>query len=84
MYSRGGMYVRGQRANFLSTENSQILYFALVYTNIGKSFRVMTYPTDQSCPVLSVWPPSVDCDGEKLIITITLENDEKGEVDETY
>lgn len=25
------MYVRGQRANFLSTKNSQILYFALVY-----------------------------------------------------
>lgn len=28
---RGGMYVRGQRANFLSTKNSQILYFALVH-----------------------------------------------------
>lgn len=83
MYSRGGMYVRGQRANFLSTKNSQILYFALVYQH-WEVFCVMTYPTDQSCPVLSIWPPSVDCDGEKLIITITLENDEKGEVDETY
>lgn len=83
MYSRGGMYVRGQRANFLSTKNLQILYFALVYTNIGKSF-VWWWPNG---PVVSCL---FDFDIQAWIVMARSSHhhyhsgSEKGEVDETY
>lgn len=49
---RGGMYVRGQRAYFLGTKNSQILYFALVIPILG-SLLCDDLPNGPvlSCPV---------------------------------